>query len=637
MKGEKRTKVGYTVSGYDSVMGALQRAKYVIIDKYVNGSGSSVGSFSQSYGLVFNGRQHSVVGTGEFDVVIDKESKWSTTYQGECNVVPYMSFPVQKGSEYCHVSLPVNEILGSGHTLCGTNTYPTSEYQSMKSNEGDDNFVIGVGLSFQNFVKPFLEHFYGKDKGDWDLSTLRCVAQKRQMYAEILFPSKVEYEQSSGKSSGQYYVMHIPVVIDFSNDNKDFHTMYFPAPLLLVNGYNNGGKLGNISVAIGVDKTGNNVSSKIGEGDVTFPFSSSDYNHRRGELSGYSHSTYNKLNKFGAGIVSTSVKVNLLNGAATKTLVRVFFDEAAKQDLKISLDQQSTKELFRGAFDPTKLIRRETAIVNNTIMSGGKVWQSFSNMIHNKLTPDQCRDAAMLVAHWESSGNWKLFKPYNNNSDGQGISAGAFQFTQNAGGIKKYVDSYISIGGQVSDGFYQASRDTSSNYKILEPYADEFAKQADTQMGQLAQMNVWVQDKASKTAELFNLYGCKSMLELTVILGMVNHLPNCSGPMLQQHVEDIMNGDGADDKSILCNKIQRMEASHWIMIQIYYKNGRSYSEWVKNYKNAKYTRPMEWIKDPSKRWFWSGAKGHRKRCDDVLRMAENGEFDWVGNAKNVRY
>lgn len=124
--------------------------------------------------------------------------------------------------------------------------------------------------------------------------------------------------------------MHIPVVIDFSNDNKDFHTMYFPAPLLLVNGYNNGGKLGSISVTIGVDKTGNNVSSKVGEGDVTFPFSSSDYNHRRGELSGYSHSTYNKLNKFGAGIVSTSVKVNLLNGAATKTLVRVFFDEAAK-------------------------------------------------------------------------------------------------------------------------------------------------------------------------------------------------------------------------------------------------------------------------------------------------------------------
>jgi hypothetical protein len=138
------------------------------------------------------------------------------------------------------------------------------------------------------------------------------------LYAEILFP----------KSSGKAWVFHSKVTVKKPTFQGEGNTVWMPIPILLLNDF---GELGNLQINL---KDANGEIATVGKDNVVFPLASSKYYHKTGEITGFTPAIIK-------GYIQNSVSpqhqsVNLCNQGTdkvTKARIRLYFDEAAKQDI----------------------------------------------------------------------------------------------------------------------------------------------------------------------------------------------------------------------------------------------------------------------------------------------------------------
>lgn len=391
-----KTKLGYTVTQYSGILGALEQSQYIIKKTVVEGGGGTAGTFNPSSGLRF-GVQYSTYGQGKFTIKMESGTFWTDQKQGLCNVHSYMSFPIQNQDKTYHVPYEKhNDDFDAGNTLCGNFTFPPTKLEFTNNNSNPNDYVIGLGLDFQRFVLPYLEHFYGVESG-WNTKhqTIRKIAQNKKLFAEVLFPFGGTSIDATTGGSGSFFVIHMPVVIDHDSGNDSFFEMYFPAPLLMLNSFNEGGKLGSVSVKLS-DK---NVT--VGK-DAIFPFASNHYNHKTGIISGFNQTAYKGLKLTDGGLQSTDISVSFPKGVNTQSFIRLFFDRSAQSDLGLSISDEKLKDqLFKSAYNTSELIKRLVQRESGGV-SGGTIL-------------DTCRyEPNQVDWEWIKTSSWKPYYQYKN-------------------------------------------------------------------------------------------------------------------------------------------------------------------------------------------------------------------------------
>lgn len=75
-------------------------------------------------------------------------------------------------------------------------------------------------------------------------------------------------------------------------------------------------------------------------------------------------------------------------------------------------------------------------------------WEQIGKMLKNPLSGEDVARAINQAGKWESGGDWGMWEVCGSgDGDGEGVSAGKFQFTQRAGGIKVYKEMFLARGG----------------------------------------------------------------------------------------------------------------------------------------------------------------------------------------------
>lgn len=457
-----KTKLGYTVTQYSGILGALEQSQYIIKKTVVEGGGGTAGTFDSSSGLRF-GAQYSTYGQGKFSIKMESGTFWTDQKQGLCNVHSYMSFPIKNQGKMYHVPYEKhNDDFDTGNTLCGNFTFPPTKLEFTNNNSNPNDYVIGLGLDFQRFVLPYLEHFYGVESG-WNTKhqTIRKIAQNKKLFAEVLFPFGGTSIDATTGGSGSFFVIHMPVVIDHDSGNDSFFEMYFPAPLLMLSSFNEGGKLGSVSVKLS-DK---NVT--VGK-DAIFPFASNHYNHKTGIISGFNQAAYKGLNSTEGGIQSTDISVSFPKGVNTQSFIRLFFDRSVQSDLGLSISDEKLKaQLFKSAYNTSELIKRE--VISGDMFIGASLMEVLQNVVNkikagnpnSNLTPDGLLRALTTIGMWEGGGidawdYWGIVGEATHGragKDNAGYNAGQFSFTEASGGISKLM-AKIKSNMQPSNPYY---------------------------------------------------------------------------------------------------------------------------------------------------------------------------------------
>ena len=458
-----KTKLGYTVTQYSSVLGALQQSKF-IIKKIVqqNGGGGTAGTFDSSSGLSF-GAQYSTYGQQKFSIKMQSGTFWTDQKQGLCKVNSYMSFPVKMDTNTYHV--PYEKPFAQfqyGNTLCGKSTFPPTLMEFVTNTSYTADYIIGIGLDFQRFVLPYFEHFYGAESGWKDKNdTIRNIAKERKLHAEILFPHGSTSVNDKEGASGSFFIIHVPVVIDYNSENDSFFVMYFPAPLLLLNSFNQGGKLGSVQVKLG------EKSCKVGQ-QATFPFSGNHYNHTSGTITGYNQQAYKALKTNDGGVSATQITVSFPKGVNTDCFIRLFFDKSVESQLGLAITDEALKQqLFKSAYNPSDLVKRE--VIQGGQFIGASLMEVLQNVVNkikagnpsSRLTPDGLLRALTTIGMWEGGGidawdYWGIVSEATHGRPGKdtaGYNAGQFSFTEASGGISKLM-AKIKSNMQPSNPYY---------------------------------------------------------------------------------------------------------------------------------------------------------------------------------------
>ena len=561
-----KTKLGYTVTQYASVLGALQQSKFIIKKIVQQGGGSSgtAGTFDSSSGLSF-GAQYSTYGQQKFSIKMQSGTFWTDQKQGLCKVNSYMSFPVQMDNSTYHVPYekPFQQFQ-YGNTLCGKSTFPPTLMEFVTNTSYTADYIIGIGLDFQRFVLPYFEHFYGAESGWKDKNDIiRNIAKERKLHAEILFPHGSTSVNDKEGASGSFFVIHVPVVIDYNSENDSFFVMYFPAPLLLLNSFNQGGKLGSVQVKLG-EKT-----CKVGQ-TATFPFSGKHYNHTSGTITGYNQQAYKALKTNDGGVSATQITVSFPKGVNTDCFIRLFFDKSVESQLGLSIADEALKQqLFKSAYNPSDLIKRE-------IIQGGGFNMNFSagdiellkaisdKLTDKSMTPEKILLALEAVAQFESGRKWDKCGDIG---DGQGFSCGGLQFTVAAGGVKVFCKCYQQVAKTKNFPITQ-SQQSLIDYGISNGRVKSkstFVEMLGNEIGKTAQYATWIEEKGSITVSMYNKIcngeqGCP--LLFAAVVGSVNHMPG----LYPKYINEAINAtaiSSAPDLQPMQLKIIHAEGAHW--------------------------------------------------------------------------
>ena len=564
-----KSRFGYTVDGaYKGSVSVLESAYYDIKTVQVAG-GSAVapaGTFNPSSGLQAS-EQYSVMSNADgLAIKIEAGSKWTTQYQGLCLVRDYMSFyvSVKDETKYAHVPIGYQNVKTNdyyGQSLAGKYSFPSYEAGESKNNKYDrDDYIVGVGLDFDNFVIPYLKKFFNEDGGKWEVNTLRKIGGNLQMFAEILFPkTNLEEDKEGGYKATNYYVIHSPVTFDYHVPSMmGFFILHFPVPLFLVSDFS---ALGTVNVKK------QQKLLKVGGGQIGAPFSSGKYKHKEAKIDGFKYSQYSKV----GDTVLKQTKIDHIG--SSRCFVRIFFDRAAQSELGLnsSLSEQQKKNLFTGAYDANQFIARRV------IESGGFIgetqmqfYQFVSSKLPDKLDATSVARAFMGVAQFETGQNWALVGDIK---DGQGFSCGGLQFTVKAGGVEKFCQVYKNLA-QKKGIQLTADVQNTINHGLTTKRINNvttFRKMLDGQFGKIAQLQTWWEEKGEITIQCYSLVcGQKgSALLFSAVLGGVNHLPY----MYKDHLK----ASGACTQTDMAQKIILAETAHWTMWIDFANKSKDYS------------------------------------------------------------
>ena len=594
-----KTRVGYTAPQYANVLQYLETYQYVIKKIMGDSSFRPAGDFSPTQGLS-SGEAYSTYGDlGALTIKVQKETNWTDDFQGRCKFINYMSFCADKEGKRQHVTVSAfnNATVSSmdqGNSFCGVGTHPATTRTATQNSQWTQDYVVGACIDFTNFLKNYLEKFFGQGAIGADVDELKTIAGKRQMIAEVLIPKTQLREELLGNDednnvySSNFYVIHIPVTLNFDWTGCEFFHIYLPAPLFLLNDFS---PLANVLAQVGQGKW-----EKVGQGNINFPFAGNKYNHKTGTIQGFNKSAFDNATQV------QSISDARIEHESEFGFVRVFFDKQAEAALKIDDSKiKNKKELFRGKYDTNKLITRDVVYSSGSIdehtSSIEEFWQNnVGNNLNPKLQGAAIWRAVKLIGTLESGQNWAAWGPciVNGKQDGQGISAGFLQFTQLAGGLLAYADSYRrkqstdSSMPPMPDEMYNdiVKYNKKSEYQLLEErWADQFAKQSKTKGGQIAQLQAWAgtgkgATKRNGTIEWYNKFGCTTPLQFMTIFGAMNHIPEFMVGNKQYYPNDGFKNYITDICRITdaTQKALAIEAIHWIEYGIYkYKKKRGWA------------------------------------------------------------
>lgn len=566
--------VGYTVSSYKGVLSALEKAK-----QYQKQDGTS--SAAPVTGQIVREVNYSILGETGLDQDEEVGGFIKNQYQGLCIYKDFMSFVIDYKSsdgkmftKYVSVNKndDQNKHLSSGIGCIGGGKpiFPMTVKKEASYYSGLDSdtstFKIGVGIDISNFGVKFFKFFFPNI--EWDESKLKTLAAKECLFAEVLMPLNA--------TSNTAKVLHAMVIADVKDYQGCPFQVHIPNPLLLLSDYS---KIG--SVVVNCSENSGSKEVAVGDGNVTNPLSAKLYYHKDASIDGFTPQyveTFAK-NENGGGVVSY-VRTTLQSGnTQTKGRVRLFFDPKKESEIVSvlgSIPSEYNKELFQGKLSENQIVKTKIIIESAASFGIGMVgdfWENVGQMLTNKLTGAQVEQAVSVAAKWESGnkgwGAWEICG--TGNGDGEGVSAGKFQFTQRAGGIKIYKEKFKARGGQMSEEMAKAidsskggtkSKITREEAKLLLACANEFAQQASTKEGQLAQCDVWLQEKGKTTIEWYDKLNCKTPAEFVAIFGGVNHYPAITS-IYSQYKGELSGITDAYERA------KFLENLHWVAVEKY--------------------------------------------------------------------
>lgn len=576
-----KRRVGYTVGAYAGVLNALEAAEMITVDQMGEEIYDSNISTTNSETLVNGFFQN------------DKN-------QAEVTFNNYMSFVVdvlgEGGTSNEVVNVKTSICEHDGLSILGSNNiqFPPSDYtkeanESLKLGTGNfGGFVIGVGVSFDSLLLNYFKQFYGEMQ--WDAVKLEKLAGQGAIHAELFFPN----------GTGDAQVIHAKVTVKVTkNCDVGGYSVYVPTALMLLNKYKS---IGQITVKVSDSKNG--VKEQVVDGNnASFPFASNNYDVKKGIISGYKPEAMTSyVNSDSTTVVD--YKSSTLTGK--KGRVRFYFLKDFEQQVISeigSIPESYKSNLFTGVLsqDGSYTITEETVVAGDATEADRQFHELISRELGGVITATQVGAAIAAQAKWESAGKWDLWevclrsskKP---NGDGEGVSAGKFQFTQRAGGIKKYKQQYLALGGQMSQEFSDAIDKSLSGskrklsfseaYDLLK-FKSEFQKQSETVIGQKAQCKVWENEKGAITYRAFKMLNCTTAAEFSSIFGAVNHWPAVES-VYKTYKSLILSQTNIKDK------VRIIEGCHWTATDKYgFKNnnpinpGSVTEQAIRNWKNTR--------------------------------------------------
>lgn len=585
---QSKVQIGYTVDTYKGVLAALQQAQADVAAKASGGGSGAAGTSVTKNPIFKRWTELSAINVNVDSIVdgfvMDSNRNPETYRQQQCILLPYMSFmvtlPDEKGTKVPYYA-PWKANRGSldcGNSTRAKNTFPipvmTKEYcdsagLALGSPSNPWEIGIGVDLGDNGTPEAFFERCY---KEIYVRGMAKKLAEKGALLAEIAFPN-----------GGQALTIHVKVTADSGKSEQGkAHVVYFPFPLLLLNDF---ALLGKVQVNNGEYKT-------VGSGDCTYPFASSKFNHLTASIDDFTPSyVKDVVQKPGRVLATKEAVLYQFNGAthdfATNACyIRFYLDKSKEVEISNILGKEIPDvyktEIFKGRGEAkmgSEIVGWEDVYSGSSsvgTVDAGEVaefWEQIGKMLKNPLSGEDVARAINQAGKWESGGDWGMWEVCGSgDGDGEGVSAGKFQFTQRAGGIKVYKDMFLARGGQMSVGFQQAidNAKTGSKSKISRAEAEgllafkkEFADQAATKEGKLAQCDVWKKEKGDITIECYNMLGCTTAAEFSSIFSAVNH-----HPIIKKDYQKWMSIIQSKENGI--EKVRAIENAHWAAVANYY-------------------------------------------------------------------
>lgn len=447
---QSKVQIGYTVDNYRGVLEALQKAQIQATTQQ-SGAVSDSSSDTTSRNPVF--KRWTIMSSINVNVdsvvdgfVMDSNLNPETYRQQQCVLMPYMSFvvdlPDDKG-----VKVPYyapwearNGQLDKGTSVQGKNTFPipvmTKDFCDScgigcGSMENPFQIGLGVDLTDTGTAEAFFQKCYSKI---YKKGCAKRLAEKGVLLAEVAFPNGTRAN-----------TVHLKVTVEAGcSPQGRAHVIYFPFPLLLTNEFNT---LGKVTVNNGEIKT-------VGQGDCTYPFASSKFNHLDGTIDGFTPQFVKDIISQDGRMLMTKDCVLYQFDGQTKDFpsnacyIRFYLD-SSKQAL---IDQEFPnipdeyrKELYKGIGEAK--MGQDVIGWEESAVYTGDYDIYFPAELAEVITKEKYLKALQIVRCAEiGTPNPKSagYVEWNVANDGAGITYGIYQTTGKSGGLSRLIELYIN-------------------------------------------------------------------------------------------------------------------------------------------------------------------------------------------------
>lgn len=416
--------VGYTVGAYAGVLSALQKADMII----VQGQGDSL--YSGEYIPTNN------------DVVVNDFFQ-NGDKQAQVTFKTYMSFVANvkqgDGSKSAEVvSIEQNISDHDGLAIMGGSNiqYPPSRFtkealESCKLGcQSYGGFVIGAGVSFDQFVINFFKQFYGTM--NWEEGKIEKIAAQGGLYVELMFPG------AAGGNTAR--VIHLKVTVKVTKAiTPNGYDVYFPSALMLLNNYKG---LGEIEVTV-ADSNSGTKDYKVDGTNVSFPYSGSSYNKKTGVINGYKPENVEQAVVSDQTIIAT-YKGSTLTGKTGRA--RFYFSKDFEQQVITEFGEipaEYKDDLFRGVLSGDGNFEIQKDIVEASGFVSGDVYFDPSVFAGKGISQAQYEKCIRIIWDFEvgtPNADWKRLEVLK---DGAGISYGPYQYTEYSGLLSELLHNYL--------------------------------------------------------------------------------------------------------------------------------------------------------------------------------------------------
>lgn len=581
-----KVQLGYSVDSYAGVLAALQKAKQNIIQQMtgetvMDSLGNEVQQPMYTRWTELNAiKIGGVVNDDGFVVSTEDGGPNYETYRQQMAVLyPYMSFPIEtKSNEDTETSLYYvpfhsnNTSVDSGTTVYCKQQYPIPDISKdycdacgvgLGSLENPFQVGIGVDLTQGGATDMFFQKCYSKI---YQPGCSKKLAELGALLAEVSFPDNAQEAKS----------VQIRVLVDSGKcPDGRMVGVHFPVPLLLTDQFKS---LGKVYINDGQQKV-------VGEANCIYPLASSRYNHEQGIIENFTPYYIKKIISKDGKILYTQngsiceVKYNgLQNGTSVCCYVRFYLDYRKTKEIATVFPQipdDYKSQLFKGVGD----VKVNEEVVGYTTGTTSQVFTidageltEFFDKVGRELIPQmegaKLYKAFETVGKFESGGNWGLWevcgakKGSTAIGDRQGISAGFFQFTQASGGLKKYRKYCTNMSAAMAKAIDESKVGAPvlySQFKDLLPFASEFAQQASTTEGKLAQCKLWYEAYFLPfTKRACIAVAASNSAEFAAVYGACIHRP-VAYKLYAQYADEAKKRSGYD-------KIVFLENIHWVSV-----------------------------------------------------------------------